>query len=497
MLENVSKAFPGVQALDSVSMEIHKGEIHCLVGENGAGKSTLIKLLTGVHGWDSGTIMFNGQPLSDITPQKALHELGIVPIYQELNLIPKLDVAENIFLGREILANERFRFINRKEMIARTKEILARLGQDISPTALVGTLGIGKQQMVEIAKALAVEANLLILDEPTAPLGQEEADELFSVMRQLKSEGVTIIFISHKLEEIKEIGDRLTVLRDGKKIITTDVDSLSIDEIITYMVGRQIDDKYPKVKSKRGELALEVRNLSTPELLQDISFKAYRGEVLGIAGLVGAGRTELARAIIGADPLLQGEILINGRKVEIRSPKDAVRHGLVLLTEDRKSQGLVLNNTVLFNATLANLQKYLSGVLLDLSAQKEDAVRVVKDLSIKTPSLNTLVAQLSGGNQQKVVIGKWLNTKADIFIFDEPTRGIDVGAKTEVYNIINNLVKNGAAVIMISSELPEILGMSDRIIVLSEGRLTGEFAREEATQEKIMAAATGGIHYAS
>jgi ribose transport system ATP-binding protein len=491
-LENVSKAFPGVQALSNVSLEINKGEIHCLVGENGAGKSTLIKLLTGVHAWDSGTVFFNG-----LTPQKALHELGIVPIYQELNLIPKLDVAENIFLGREILANERLRFINRKEMVRRTKEILARLNQDIDPAALVGTLGIGKQQMVEIAKALAVEATLLILDEPTAPLGQEEAEELFSVMRQLKSEGVTIIFISHKLEEIKEVGDRITVLRDGKKIITTDVEALSIDEIITYMVGRQIEDKYPKIKTQRGELALEVRNLSTPDLLQDISFKAYRGEVLGIAGLVGAGRTELARAIIGADPMLQGEILIDGSRVDIRSPKDALKHGLVLLTEDRKGQGLVLNNSVLFNATLANLKKYLSGILLDLDAQRQDAVRVIKDLSIKTPSLNTLVAQLSGGNQQKVVIGKWLNTKADIFIFDEPTRGIDVGAKTEVYNIINKLVKDGAAVIMISSELPEILGMSDRIIVLSEGRLTGEFTREEATQEKIMAAATGGIHYAS
>ncbi|MGI6148813.1 MAG: sugar ABC transporter ATP-binding protein [Firmicutes bacterium] len=496
-LENVSKAFPGVQALSNVSLEINKGEIHCLVGENGAGKSTLIKLLTGVHAWDSGTVFFNGQTLHNLTPQKALHELGIVPIYQELNLIPKLDVAENIFLGREILANERLRFINRKEMVRRTKEILARLNQDIDPAALVGTLGIGKQQMVEIAKALAVEATLLILDEPTAPLGQEEAEELFSVMRQLKSEGVTIIFISHKLEEIKEVGDRITVLRDGKKIITTDVEALSIDEIITYMVGRQIEDKYPKIKTQRGELALEVRNLSTPDLLQDISFKAYRGEVLGIAGLVGAGRTELARAIIGADPMLQGEILIDGSRVDIRSPKDALKHGLVLLTEDRKGQGLVLNNSVLFNATLANLKKYLSGILLDLDAQRQDAVRVIKDLSIKTPSLNTLVAQLSGGNQQKVVIGKWLNTKADIFIFDEPTRGIDVGAKTEVYNIINKLVKDGAAVIMISSELPEILGMSDRIIVLSEGRLTGEFTREEATQEKIMAAATGGIHYAS
>lgn len=495
-LKGVSKAFPGVQALDGVSLDIEKGEIHAIVGENGAGKSTLIKLLTGVHPWDSGTIEFNGEVITELNPQRALHQFGIVPIYQELNLIPYLDVAENIFLGREILVNQRLGIINRKEIVARTATILDRLGQNIKPTALVNTLGVGQQQMVEIAKALSIDAILLILDEPTASLGQEETEELFSVMRQLKSQGVTIIFISHKLDDVKEIADRLTVLRDGKKIITTDVKSATTDEIITYMVGRKIDDKYPKTPTRRGDIALEVRNLST-DRLENISFTAYRGEVLGVAGLVGAGRTELARAIIGADDRSAGEIFVNIKKVDIQTPKDALSHGIALLTEDRKGQGLVLNNTIVFNCTMANIQKYVKTIFLDVGQQKQDTLKTVKNLSIKTPSINTLALQLSGGNQQKLVIGKWLNTDADIFIFDEPTRGIDVGAKIEVYNIINELVSKGAAVVMISSELPEILGMSDRIIVLSEGRLTGEFSREEATQEKIMAAATGGISYAS
>jgi len=496
-LKNISKAFPGVQALDNVSIDVNKGEIHALIGENGAGKSTLIKLLTGVHHWDSGTITYAGKELTGITPSQAIHTYGIVPIYQELNLIPELDVAENIFLGREVLASERFRIIDRKEIVNRTTSILETLGQNISPTALVSTLGVGKQQMVEVAKALSIEARLLILDEPTASLGEDETEDLFRVMRQLKSQGVTIIFISHKLDEVLEIADRFTVLRDGKKIITTEAKGASKEDIISYMVGRKLGDQYPKMATTAGDVALEVRQLSTKGLLQDISFSAYRGQVLGLAGLVGAGRTELARAIIGADPKSSGQIFVNGAPVQINSPKDALRHGIALLTEDRKDQGLFLGNTVLFNTTVANLKKFVRRVLIDVNGQKEAASEVVRQLGIKTPGLNTMTLQLSGGNQQKVVIGKWLNTDADIFIFDEPTRGIDVGAKVEVYNIINELIAKGAAVIMISSELPEILGMSDRIIVLSEGRLTAEFSREEATQEKIMAAATGGINHAS
>jgi ribose transport system ATP-binding protein len=486
-----------VQALDNVSIDINKGEIHALLGENGAGKSTLIKLLTGVHHWDSGTVTYDGKELTSITPSQAIREYGIVPIYQELNLIPELDVAENIFLGREVLANERFRIIDRKEIVRRTTEILETLGQNISPTALVGTLGVGKQQMVEVAKALSIEARLLILDEPTASLGEDETEDLFRVMRQLKDQGVTIIFISHKLDEVLEISDRFTVLRDGKKIVTTEAEGASKEDIISYMVGRKLGDQYPKMATTQGDVALEVRGLSTASLLSDISFSAYRGQVLGVAGLVGAGRTELARAIIGADPRSSGRIFVNGAEVQINSPKDALKHGIALLTEDRKGQGLFLGNTVLFNATVANLKRYVRRILIDVNRQKDAAAEVVRQLGIKTPGLNTMTLQLSGGNQQKVVIGKWLNTDADIFIFDEPTRGIDVGAKVEVYNIINQLIADGAAVIMISSELPEILGMSDRIIVLSEGRLTAEFSREEATQEKIMAAATGGINHAS
>ncbi len=496
-LNNVSKSFPGVQALDSVSMDINKGEIHALLGENGAGKSTLIKLLTGVHSWDSGTITYDGAEVTTLNPNQAIHDLGIVPIYQELNLIPELDVAENIFLGREILANELLRIIDRKAIVQKTKSILETLGQNIQPTALISTLGVGKQQMVEVAKALSIQAKLLILDEPTASLGEDETEDLFRVMRQLKGQGVTIIFISHKLEEAKTIADRLTILRDGKKIITVDSKGVSKEDIIGYMVGRKLGEQYPKMATTAGDLALEVRNLSTMGLLRDISFAAYRGQVLGVAGLVGAGRTELARAIIGADPRSEGSIRINGAEVTINSPKDALQHGLALLTEDRKDQGLFLGNTVLFNTTIANVKRFVNKVLIDINRQKEAASQVSRQLGIKTPSLNTLTLQLSGGNQQKVVIGKWLNTDADIFIFDEPTRGIDVGAKIEVYNIINELISKGAAVIMISSELPEILGMSDRIIVLSEGCLTAEFSRDEATQEKIMAAATGGISHAS
>ncbi len=497
-IKNVSKTFPGVKALDSVNLEIGKGEIHVLVGENGAGKSTLIKILTGLYRPDAGEIYINGQRVEDNNPQKALKKLGIVPIYQELNLISLLDVTENIFLGHEIKKDQRTGiFLNRKAMIAKTQDILDKLNQKIDPLALVGSLGVGKQQMVEIAKALSIHANLIILDEPTAALGNEEIVELFQIMRQLKKEGVTIIFISHKLEEVAEIGDRLTVLRDGKLVITEDVSKVSIDDMIRYMVGREIENKFPKIETRRGAEALRVENLKRDGVLQNISFRAYQGEILGIAGLVGAGRTELARAIIGADPIDSGEIYINGRKTAIKSPQDALQHGLVLLTEDRKNQGLFLDETVLFNCFITNLKKYKKIILLDLKKVKEDVINLIHHLKVKTPDCNTKVAQLSGGNQQKVVISKWLNTNAKIFIFDEPTRGIDVGAKVEVYNIMNQLVKNDAAIIMISSELPEILGLSDRTIVIHDGKITGEFNRTDATQEKIMKAATGGMEYAS
>ncbi|MFW6030621.1 MAG: sugar ABC transporter ATP-binding protein [Halanaerobiales bacterium] len=490
-MENITKTFPGVKALDKVSLEIEEGEIHALVGENGAGKSTLIKILTGLHQPDSdnGTIMIEGKEIKNNSVQKAL-ENGIVPIYQELNLIQEMNVTENIFMGREIKKNENVGIIDRKYMKKKTKEILNRLNQNISPTALIKDLGVGKQQMVEIAKALSVDVNLLILDEPTSSLGEDEVKELFKTMESLKEQGVTMIFISHKLGEVKKIADRITVLRDGKHISTKKNIDVTEESIVSDMVGRDIDEQFPKIEVEKGEELLKVENLKRDDVVNDISFSAYRGEVLGIAGLVGSGRTELVRTIIGADKKDSGNIYINGQKVKIKNPKDALNNGMVLLTEDRKNHGLFLDQTVKFNIVSSNLKKYKTNILLNLKQQANDTKNYIKNLNIKTPGIDTKVKQLSGGNQQKVVIGKWLNTNADIFIFDEPTRGIDVGAKVEIYNIINELIGQGKSVIMVSSELPEVMGISDRIIVINEGKLTGEFNAKEATQEKIMSAAT-------
>ncbi|MGM0502395.1 MAG: sugar ABC transporter ATP-binding protein [Bacillota bacterium] len=487
-IENITKTFPGVKALDNVDLEIKKGEIHVLIGENGAGKSTLIKILTGLYQPDSGKIIIEGNEVEN--DLRTALDNGIIPIYQELNLIQQLDVTENIFMGREIKKNEKLGVIDRKQMKKRTKEILDRLNQNISPTAKIQDLGVGKQQMVEIAKALSVDVNLLILDEPTSSLGEDEVNELFKTMETLKEQGVTMIFISHKLSEAKRIGDRVTVLRDGQYVSTNNIADVTEDDIVRDMVGRDIDDQFPKIKIDRGDEILRVENLKRDDIVNDISFSAYRGEVLGIAGLVGAGRTELVRTIIGADKKDSGDIYVDGRKVKINHPKDALKEGMVLLTEDRKTQGLFLDQSVKFNIVSSNLNKYKKNVLLDLKRQAKDAKEYINNLKIKTPGINTKAKQLSGGNQQKVVIGKWLNTNADIFIFDEPTRGIDVGAKVEIYNIINELIGQGKSVIMVSSELPEILGVSDRILVISEGKLTAEMNVEEASQEKIMSAAT-------
>lgn len=488
-IENITKTFPGVKALDSVDLEVEKGEVHVLIGENGAGKSTLIKILTGLYQPDCGKIEIDGKEIKENTLRIAL-ENGIIPIYQELNLIQQLDVTENIFMGREIKKNKKLGIIDRKYMEERTREILKRLNQDISPTAKIQDLGVGKQQMVEIAKALSVDVNLLILDEPTSSLGEDEVNELLKTMEKLKEQGVTMIFISHKLSEAKRIGDRVTVLRDGQYVSTNNIADVTEEDIVRDMVGRDIDEQYPKIDIERGGEVLRVENLKRGEIVNDISFSAYRGEVLGIAGLVGAGRTELVRTIIGADKKDSGEIYINGHQVEINHPKDALKEGMVLLTEDRKTQGLFLDQSVKFNIVSSNLNKYKKNILLDLKQQAEDTEKYVSNLKIKTPGIYTKAKQLSGGNQQKVVIGKWLNTSAEIFIFDEPTRGIDVGAKVEIYNIINELIGQGKSVIMVSSELPEILGVSDRILVISEGELTAEMDVKEATQEKIMSAAT-------
>ena len=489
-LSGITKQFPGVLALDNVSVEIKEGEVHGLTGENGAGKSTLIKILTGVYSPEEGDIFFNGNKITNLTPLKAM-ELGIACIYQELNLIPYLTVAENIFLGREIYKSKHFKIIDRKKMYEESRILLSRLELDIDANIRTDKLGIGQQQMVEICKAIHSNAKLIIMDEPTSSLSEHEAKDLFKIIEQLKAQGVTVIFISHRIDEIKKICDRVTVLRDGKLVDTRNIEEVTIDNIIKLMVGREIVNKYPKIKVPRGDEALSVESIERNGVIHGITFKAYAGEILGIAGLVGAGRTETARAITGADPIDYGKIKVFGKELKIRSPADSINAGIAFLTEDRKNQGLILIQSISFNSTLVRLDRYVQLGFLRIKQIRKAAENMSMELKIRAPSVETIVGQLSGGNQQKVVIAKWLLTKARIFIFDEPTRGIDVGAKVEVYNLMNELVKNGAAVIIICSEMDEVMGMADRILVMHEGRITAEFKQEEATQEKILYAASG------
>lgn len=488
-LKGVSKIFPGVMALDNIDMEVYPGEVLGLVGENGAGKSTLIKILTGAHRHDLGQVIIDGKEVTIQDPKHAMN-LGITAIYQELNIVEQLSVAENVFLGREIKTNG---FINVKEMSSRAKALLLELGQDIDPKTNIAKIGMGKRQMVEIAKALSVKTKLMIMDEPTSSLSGKEVKELLRTISELKQKGIAIIFISHRLEEVIEVCDRVMVMRDGKKIVTLPIQEANQEELIRLMVGRDLKNQFPKVETKIGEEALRIENYTSSNVFKNVGFSVNRGEILGIAGLVGAGRTEVARAIFGVDPIDRGETYINGKRVHIKSPEDAMKHGIAFLTEDRKGQGLVLDNTVNFNMNLASLKKCKTRLLLSKKKLKDKTMENIKKLSLNPPSDSFMVRKLSGGNQQKVVIGKWLNTDASIFIFDEPTRGIDVGAKVEVYNVINSLISNGAAVIMISSELPEILGMSDRIIVMHEGKVTKELLRKDANQENIMIAASGGM----
>lgn len=488
MMRNIEKSFSGVHVLRGISFDIQPGEVHALLGENGAGKSTLIKILTGAHSKDAGEIIWEGQEVNIATPKDAF-KLGISAIYQELNLIPQLSVAQNIFLGQEQRTGY---LLDNKEMEKRTEKILKDLYQKYSPRKKVGSLGVGQQQIIEIMKSISRNAKLIIMDEPTSSLSKTEVKHLFDIVRSLKEKGVSMLFISHRLEEIKEIADRVTILRDGQMIKTLDVKSTDTDTMIQLMVGRELKDKFPKISSQRGEAVLEVKNLSNYKL-NNVSFTGYRGEILGIAGLVGAGRTELARAIFGRDPILNGEIFINKRKVNIKTPQDAIRNRLAFVTEDRKSEGLVLGQSIYLNIALASLKRFTSKGFIQWKEVIKETKEFAQTLKIRPPEVKRLAQTLSGGNQQKVVIAKWLSSDAEIYIFDEPTRGIDVGAKVEVYQIINNLIKQGKVVIMISSELPEILGMSDRILVMHEGKITGEFSRKAATQETIMAAATGEV----
>jgi ABC-type sugar transport system ATPase subunit len=498
-MKNIIKDFPGVRALDHVNFALEKGEILALVGENGAGKSTLMKVLSGVWPYPTyeGDIYLDDRLVRFENTREA-EEAGIGIIHQELNLLPDLSVAENIFLDRQPL--NKFGGIKWEELYHNAEKVLARLNMNIDPRIELGDLTVGKQQMVEIAKALSLDTRILVFDEPTSALTESEVNELFTVINELRASGVSIIYISHKMEEIEEIADSVVVLRDGATIgEKIRVDQVTLDEIITRMVGRDINDLFPKKDFQRGDKSLEVKNISVPDpfnpdkkLVDDVSFSAYKGEILGISGLMGAGRTELVNAIFGVyGKKREGEIYLNGQKLKIKSPADAIKNGIALVTEDRKELGLLLDKDLVMNMTLPSIKKFSSKLAMDNHAERTVAEKYVDELNIKTPSLDVFVEKLSGGNQQKVVIGKWLITDSDVLILDEPTRGIDVGAKTEVYRLMNQLVEEGVTVIMISSELPEIMGMSDRIVVMSEGKKTAELERSEADEETIMKYATG------
>ena len=489
-MRHISKSYPGVQAIKDVSLSVGEGEIHALLGENGAGKSTLMKILAGAEHRDGGEILIDGKPVSIESPQKAM-ELGVSIIYQEFNLVPYLSAGENIYLGREPRAALPG-FVDFKTLYRDAQQVIDALGVRIDARTPVNQLSVAQQQMIEIGKATSKKARIIVMDEPSATLTDHELVALFGLMRQLKSQGVSIIYISHRLEEIFEVCDKATIMRDGTHIATMDVKDLTRDEIIRLMVGRELKDAIPKVPAALGAPALTVKHLNRTGVLHDINFEVRQGEVLGIAGLVGAGRTETARVIFGADALDSGTIEVFGKPVTIRSPQDAIRHGIGLVTEDRKQQGLVLGMAVRENNTLANLGALSVAGFIKRNAEKREAEKYRQSLAIKTPTIEQTVQNLSGGNQQKVVLAKWLFTGSKILIFDEPTRGIDVGAKSEIYKLMNELAANGVAIIMISSELPEVLGMSDRILVMHEGRITGELSRADATQEKIMTLATGG-----
>lgn len=489
-LRKVSKFFPGVIALNKADLKLYSGEVHGLMGENGAGKSTLIKLLTGAYKPDEGEMLLDGQPLKVNGPKDAMN-MGLTAIYQELNVIPKLTVWENIFLGRE-LRNKKG-LLDIPQMKERAKELLQQLRQNIDVDEKVENLGMGHQQMVEICKALVLESRLIIMDEPTSSLSAGETEELLRTARELRDRGMAIVFISHYMDEIFRICDRLTVLRDGCVIQSMLAKDTNTENLIKLMVGRDINQQFPKIVAAKKEELLRIEDFTSEDgSFKDISFSVCGGEVLGFAGLVGAGRTEVMRAIFGADARKTGKVYVKGKEADIRSPKAAISYGIAFLTEDRKGEGLVLSNTVGFNINLSTFEKSKRGLLLNNALLRNKAKNDITQLRIKTPSINTTVRGLSGGNQQKVVIAKWLETNADIFIMDEPTRGLDVGAKLEVYNIINNLVSEGKAVIMVSSELPEVMGMSDRIIVMHEGYMAGEFKRDEVEREAIMMAASGG-----
>ena len=486
-LEHINKSFAGVKVLKDVKFNLKSGEVMALLGENGAGKSTLMKILSGVYTRDSGTLKVFGKEYGDLDTKKA-HELGIAIIHQELNMCRHLTVAENIFLGRE---TQKGITLDNKEMAQKTKEVLDSLKIDLDPNEIVGNLSVSKQQMVEIAKALSIHAKILVMDEPTSALTAKEIDELFRIIDQLRSEGCGIVYISHRLEELSHVSNRVTVLRDGEFIMNGEFQDYTMDQLISFMVGREITEKFPRVSCEKGKKIFEVRHLNAGRMVRDVNLELYEGEIVGIAGLMGAGRTETTRAIFGIDPKDGGEIVLDGQTITIKKPIDAIKAGIVLAPEDRKKDGLCTKLSVRDNLALPNLDWICNAIgKVDTKKEKELVDKAVSDLSIKLSTEEINAESLPGGNQQKAVIGKWLARNSRVVIFDEPTRGVDVGAKVEIYNLMNELKKNGTGVLFVSSELPEVMGISDRIVVMCDGRITGEILAEEATEDKILAYAT-------
>jgi len=492
-MRNISKNFPGVKALNNVNFFVKKGEVHALLGENGAGKSTLMKILSGTYMPDNGEIFIEGEKVTFSHPLDGIRH-GIAVIYQELNLVPTMNAIDNVLLGHEISKNG---FIREKENKEEALKWLNLVGKDIikNYNIPVSELSVAQQQMVEIAKALSLNAKILVMDEPSATLTDKELDKLFSIIRELKNKGVTIIYISHRLEEIFYICDRATVLRDGNYINTVEVKDVDKNKIISMMIGRDLKNTFPpKTNIVKQDVLLSVKNLNIGKKIKNVSFDLHAGEILGVFGLVGSGRTELMRAIIGADKYDNGIIILEGKKVCFKHPKESIKMGIGFATEDRKEQGLFLNLDIKSNISMACLEKFKKNGIIDSRKEVKNALEYINELNIKTPSIYKNVNELSGGNQQKVVLAKWLSTNSKILILDEPTHGIDVGAKYEIYTLMNNLAEKGFGVIMISSELPEILGMSDRIIVMHEGRITGQLKREEANESTVMHYATGATN---
>ena len=488
-MQNIRKEYPGVLALDDVSFELASGEVHCLVGENGAGKSTLMKILSGALPKDAGTIMIGGTDCHIASPADS-QKHGIGMIYQDFKLVPELSIAENILLGNEPRKGKG-PFIDYRAMHEIARKILARLGEQLDVTAAVSTISVAKQQVVEIAKALSRKIRILALDEPSAALTDHELKNLFDVIRTLKSEGVGIIYISHRLEEIFEIGDRVTVLRDGKHIQTCPIGDADRRGLVRWMVGRELEKEFPVKELQRGGEVFTIEHLNAG-MLRDINLTLHKGEILGLAGLVGAGRTELARVVFGADPKESGTIRLERKEINPHSPREAIDLGIGLLTEDRNKYGLIMKMNVRENITLSNLREVVRGFFVRRAPEVDAATKFMESLRIKTPSIEREVENLSGGNRQKVVLARWLFTNSRLLLFDEPTVGIDVGVKFEIYTLMLNLAARGIGVLVISSDLPELLGLADRIAVMCEGRIAGVLARDEATQEKIMHLATGG-----